>query len=242
MKALHLFSAFTLGIALVLMSTTSANAQGKKSSDLLPAKQVKELAATAKTPADHMKLSKHYAALAEKYDAEAVEHDIVAKAYRAMPNASESKRPGAPDTAIHCDRLAAYARDAAKEARMLAAAHEEMASGRTVQSERPGDEELIALIDHATSPSQHEALAAYYDEVAKDFDREVVKDRDIASRYRNRPAPVFPKITPPVSFATHYDGLAMKAWRAAKEAMLLAEHHRMLAKAAALVDGSAAQR
>ena len=87
------------------------------------------------------------------------------------------RRPGAPDTAIHCDRLAAYARDAAKEARALSAAHEEMASGKTVQSERPGDEELIALIDHATSSSQHEALAAYYDEVAKDFDREVVKDR-----------------------------------------------------------------
>jgi|SRR5581483_22392 len=130
MKILRLFSIAVLGLAFIGMTTTSAAAQGNKSSDLLTAKQVQELTATAKTPADHMKLSKHFAALAAKYDAEAADHDAIAKAYRRMPNAGESKRPGAPDTAIHCDRLAEYARNSAKEARALATAHEDMAKAK----------------------------------------------------------------------------------------------------------------
>jgi hypothetical protein len=37
---------------------------------------------------------------------ESAMHRAEARARRAAPNASESKRPGAPDTAAHCDRLA----------------------------------------------------------------------------------------------------------------------------------------
>jgi hypothetical protein len=39
-------------------------------------------------------------------DAEAARHRAMAMARRAAPNASESKRPGSPDTAVHCDRMA----------------------------------------------------------------------------------------------------------------------------------------
>jgi hypothetical protein len=37
---------------------------------------------------------------------EAVRHRAEARAHRMAPNASESKRPGSPDTALHCDRMA----------------------------------------------------------------------------------------------------------------------------------------
>jgi hypothetical protein len=37
---------------------------------------------------------------------ESAVHRAEARARRAAPNASESKRPGSPDTALHCDRLA----------------------------------------------------------------------------------------------------------------------------------------
>ena len=100
-----------------------------KSSDLLTNKQVKELVATAKTPADHVKLQKHFLALAAKYEAEAAEHaarggGVPEESQRFM----ESKRSGGPGTAAHCDRFAELDREAAKEARELASAHEHMAA------------------------------------------------------------------------------------------------------------------
>src|SRR5262245_1012410 len=64
-------------------AATSAPATTKsKSSALLTSSQVKALIATAKTPADHAKLQKHFLALAAKYDADAAEHAAEASAYR----------------------------------------------------------------------------------------------------------------------------------------------------------------
>jgi hypothetical protein len=40
------------------------------------------------------------------FGSEAARHRAEAAALRASPNASETKRPGAPGTAVHCDRLA----------------------------------------------------------------------------------------------------------------------------------------
>jgi hypothetical protein len=74
-----------------------------------------------------MKLSKHYLAIAAQYEAQAADHAAEAGVYRKGPNPSESKRPGAPDTALHCDRLAENLLAAAKEARAIAADHEAMA-------------------------------------------------------------------------------------------------------------------
>ena len=115
-------------VALALSVVAASAAQAPKSTDLLTSKQVKELIANAKTPADHLKLSKHFAALAAKYDADANDHAAEAQAYRKNPTFMESKNPSGPDTAAHCDRFAELARQAAKEARDLAAAHEHMAA------------------------------------------------------------------------------------------------------------------
>lgn len=99
-----------------------------KSSDLLTPKQVKALIATAKTPADHVKLQKHFLALATKYEANGDEHAAEAQAYRKNPSFMDVKNPNGPGTAAHCDRFAALERQAAKEARDLASAHERMAN------------------------------------------------------------------------------------------------------------------
>src|SRR5262245_1725894 len=110
---------------------TAASATPKAtSSDLLTSRQVRELIASAKTPVDHMKLQKHYLALAAKYEAAAVEHVADAQAYRKNASFLESKNPAGPGTAAHCDRIAQLDRDAAKEARDLAAAHEHMAAAK----------------------------------------------------------------------------------------------------------------
>jgi hypothetical protein len=105
-------------------------AQAFKSSDLLTAKEARELIANAKTPADHLKLQKHFLAVAAKYDAEAADHTAEAAAYRKNPSFMDSKHPGSPGTAAHCDRFAELSREAAKEARDLASAHEPMAAAK----------------------------------------------------------------------------------------------------------------
>jgi len=123
-------------------SATSISIQGKeivtgapardaskvKSSDLLTPKQVKRLIAKANTPADHLKLQRHFMALAAKYEADAIEHAAEADAYRKNSSFLDSKHPVSPGTAAHCDRFAELDREAAKEARDLAAAHEHMAA------------------------------------------------------------------------------------------------------------------
>jgi len=126
MRAIRLLGIAALGLALTIVSTATVAAQGGKSSDLLTPDQVKSLVATANTPADHLKLSRHFAAEAAQFEAAATAHDAVAAAYRRNPMASESKRPGAPDTALHCDRLGQLSREAAKEARAMSVAHEHM--------------------------------------------------------------------------------------------------------------------
>ena len=115
-------------IALAVSVATSA-AQSGKSTDLLPSKQVKDLVVAAQTPADHVKLQKHFLAVAAKYDAEAAEHTDLAQSYRKPPVGR--LMPGSyPKKAEHCDRLTQTLRDAAKEARELASEHGQMATAK----------------------------------------------------------------------------------------------------------------
>ncbi len=119
--------AFTItalvGGALTLPLSGNAQTAGKT----LSKKQLSELVATAKTAADHRKLAEHYRAAAAKHEAEAKEHVELAAKYRANPTASETKRPGAPDTASHCMTFAEHCRKQAAIMTEMAAMHEEMA-------------------------------------------------------------------------------------------------------------------
>ena len=116
-------------LAAVMMSVILAavGTAATSSHKMMSKKEVKALLASASTPADHNKLSEHYLASAEKLDAEAKEHAGMAATYRARPTASEVKRPGATDTARHCELLSENLAKASKEARALAEAHAEMA-------------------------------------------------------------------------------------------------------------------
>ena len=70
-------------VALAVMGLAASApllAQQSKSSDLLTNKQAQELAMTAKTPAEHATLQKHFLALAAKYDAEAADHSALSRA------------------------------------------------------------------------------------------------------------------------------------------------------------------
>jgi hypothetical protein len=71
----------------------------------LSASQVKALTASAKTPAEHLKLAKHYEAVAARHEAEAREHDALAAEYSKNPTGHEQKHPMSGQTAEHCKGL-----------------------------------------------------------------------------------------------------------------------------------------
>ena len=85
----------------------------------LTLKDVKALITTAKAPAEHLKLAWYFNNEAEKYEAEARDHDEMLEVYR--------KTPGGGGTIEHCEFLAKLNREMARTLREMAAAHEEMA-------------------------------------------------------------------------------------------------------------------
>jgi len=95
--------------------------------NVLPASELTELVLGAQTSVDHLRLAQCFGAIAVKNDAAAYEHLAAAAAYRRSPTAAESKRPGSPGTAVHCERLAVAARDAGDVARTRAERHERLA-------------------------------------------------------------------------------------------------------------------
>lgn len=80
--------------------------------------EVTALAAKASTPADHHALREYFGTLAKRYAADGDRHVAMAQAYRGTR---------ITHAAVHCDRLAALSRDAAKEATKAAAMHKQLA-------------------------------------------------------------------------------------------------------------------
>jgi len=109
-------------IALLFGFGFSITQCGTAKKPTLSHQELKTLLANARTPKDHLKLAAHYRAEAEGFEASAKEHEKLASYY----DRSSWQIRGRVATA-HCERIASAARDAAGEARVLAAAHEEMA-------------------------------------------------------------------------------------------------------------------
>jgi hypothetical protein len=128
----HAFLSWKRGVALsmvlaALIVVSVGQAPAAEPKGQLKSKEVKALAASAKTPADHMKLARHYTAVADKHEAEAQEHEALAAEYTRNPRLGASKHPMAPNTAEHCKYFAEHCRRTAQKMQALAAAHEEMA-------------------------------------------------------------------------------------------------------------------
>lgn len=118
-------------IALFALMLTSVSSRAASSAgDKLSNKQVKELIANAKTPADHMKLAKHFDAKADELAAEAQEHTQLADKYRhtqVLGGDEHTPTNYFVDEAEHCGRLATKLSEAADAARDLAHDHERAA-------------------------------------------------------------------------------------------------------------------
>jgi hypothetical protein len=221
------------GVLVFTLSPFAGASQGAKASDRLTADQVKELAASA-SAADHQKLSRHFAAVAAEFEADAAEHDALAKAYKARPGASDTKRPGSVDTA------AQFARRAAAEARQMASAHAGMpdkeASAASIPApaeRRSGDPlqaaELKALIESATSPADHQKLARHFSALAARYDSDAAAHQALAQALRAGPNPSETKRPGAPDTAAHCERLASLASQAAAEARQLATAHEQMA-------------
>ena len=115
----------------ILCLATSLLGGGIALAQTLSSAQVKKLTASAKTSADHMKLAKHYEAVAAKHEADAKEHELLAEEYTKNPTGHEQKHPMSGQTAAHCKFYAEHCRKAAEAARQMAAAHTDMAKQDT---------------------------------------------------------------------------------------------------------------
>jgi len=76
------------------------------------------LLATAKTPKEHRTLALYFNQQADRFEAEADEHERMIEAYR--------KTTGSVETIEHCELAAKLDREMAKSLREMAAAHQEM--------------------------------------------------------------------------------------------------------------------
>ena len=124
------FRDYAIAALVVIGFAASVPLLAQQSSDLLTKKEVHELAMTAKTPAEHANLQKHFLALAAKYDAEAADHADLAQVYR-TPQTGGRLMPGSSKLrAEHCDRLSTSLKEAAKDARELASEHGKMATAK----------------------------------------------------------------------------------------------------------------
>jgi hypothetical protein len=204
----------------------------------LAADVVAELAAAPDLPANRAHLSAYFLAVAADYDAYAQEHRAMAKAYRRTPSGSDSKRPGAPDTAVHCDRLADNAAGAASEARALAAAYGGGAPvvpvsappgntepARTNSAELLTPPELRTLIEGTPAPESDARLTRHYLAVAAKLDRDTREHRDLAAAYRAAPTGAESKRPGAPDTAVHCERLAERVSRMAGEARALANGH-----------------
>ena len=83
--------------------------------------QLQQLVTNARTPADHGRLVEYFTSLVTAYSQDADSHAAMATGYRGNP------RSAMISAVDHCDRLALQAKNAATEAKALAAEHQALA-------------------------------------------------------------------------------------------------------------------
>jgi hypothetical protein len=89
--------------------------------------QVSALIDSAKTPADHETLAKHYDSEATILESAADDHVKLAAQYKTTASLTGSKKPTSEEASAHCTAFADGLRSAAKEARTMAADHRAVA-------------------------------------------------------------------------------------------------------------------
>jgi hypothetical protein len=226
MKSLH-----RILVATVAILATAGFAYAQTPSSIVNSLEVKRLV-TAGTPEANATLAKHFAALADKYAAEAATHTAMASAYTGNPNHSLGGSMG-----VHCKKLADLATASANTAREMVTYYNNLAAGAAAEAPKeaaafnagagapaPTTEEMKRLAASAHTPADHRALVEYFLTLAKQDTADAKEHAAQANIFRvsgQRRGSEFA--------AMHCDSLAKLARDAAKEATASAELHRQLA-------------
>jgi hypothetical protein len=117
------FRTMAMGALATVMVAGAAAAQAP-ASPILNTLEVRKLV-ESNEPADNARLGAHFAALADRYAADAKRHEAMAQAFIAAP----TRRTPANTAADHCKRLATLNKQSAETLRELAAHHEKLAAG-----------------------------------------------------------------------------------------------------------------
>ena len=214
-----------LALAALTVMTTGTHAQ------VLAKTQVRDLAAKADTPAQHMELRNHFATLADRYEAEAKRYAVLAKAYIGNPN-----RPN-PSATNHWNKLSDSVAAMAKDARELATYHGKLAEGvaathptdashlehGTGAPTKMTDAQLQKLVASARTPSEHGQLREYFTSLVTEYTQDAESHAAMAAGYRANPRGGTVQ-------ADHCERLVRQAKAAAAEARALAAEHAGLAK------------
>jgi hypothetical protein len=210
----------------VLLSASTGVAQ-EASSALLNTLDVRELVARGE-PADSVRLSGHFTALADRYTAEARQHTSMAERYAGNPSRSFGSGMSA-----HCRRLADLNTQSATTLRELAVYHEKRATGAPAAAPRDGarfeagggapkptEKDLAAMAARAGTPDEHRSLMEYFLTLAKRHAAEAQDHVALAQALRG---------TRIAQSAVHHDRLAKVEREVAKEATAAADMHKQLA-------------
>ncbi|HSL69420.1 MAG TPA: hypothetical protein VK864_04220 [Longimicrobiales bacterium] len=217
-----------LGALIVTVYAASPTAAQQPQSAVLNNLEVQQLIKRAE-PGDHARLGAHFAALAERYTAEAKRHTAMAQAFVASP----VRRTAASSAADHCKRLTELNTQSAATLRELATHHEKLAGGAPSTAPHdsarfeagagapaPSEKELAALAAKASTPADHRALEEYFLTAAKRYTAQANEHVTMAQAYRG---------TRIASAAAHCDRLVTLSRDSAKEANAAAAMHKDLA-------------
>ncbi len=222
------FRPLAVGTLAVLMF--GGNALSQTASPVLNTLEVQKFVASGE-PADNAKLSAHFAALSDRYAAEATRHEAMAKSFVGNPN-----RNTGGGMSVHCRKLADLNNQSAATLRELATHHQKLAGGAPSTPPRdrarfqggagasqPTDQELNTWAAKANTPADHRALAEYFQTLAKRYTADATAHVAIAQSYRG---------TRIAQAADHCDRLVANARESAKEATAAADMHSQFANIA----------
>lgn len=128
LKNTRILRLVVFAVAIAMLGAVVSVPAGAAKDQTLSKSELKKLIANAETKADHERIAKYFDAEATKYEAEAKDHGELAPFYQRNPDPALSKHPGSPRSFEHCDNLAKSLKEAAENARQLAADHRGMAN------------------------------------------------------------------------------------------------------------------
>ena len=224
-----------LAALMFAVGTTGGSAQDRSAQDrsaLLTSIDVKRLVANDR-PGDHARLRDHFAALADKYTADARRDRQLARTLTGNPNHPPAVAPG-----VRWTKLADSAEASAVTLRELSAHHDRLAAGRRSDAPpnsarfeagygapAPSEAYVQQLASGARTRADHLNLADYFTALAETETNKARTQTAAAQAYRG------PISRPGSGAASHYDLMAERFRDKANQARAQAAKHRQLAQA-----------